>query len=177
MVACPVCETDNPLTAVECAGCGKVLRRPTEVPGFAPPIDGLEPTLQAAVDAPVERVPELEQTALASRSLRVPEGRLEVERTVHETNGEAQNWIAGPLELDRGREEDPGPRAAPPASRASPPRRAAPNAACHSRSAKPDRAEPRALEPPADRLTCQNPRAIDSRRWSSGTAARSSRPS
>src|SRR5229473_2015632 len=65
MAACPVCETDNPLTAVECAGCGKVLRRPTEVPGFAPPIDGLEPTLQAAVDAPDERVPDLEQTALA----------------------------------------------------------------------------------------------------------------
>ena len=42
MAACPVCETDNPLTAVECAGCGKVLRRPTEVPGFAPPIDGLD---------------------------------------------------------------------------------------------------------------------------------------
>src|SRR6266849_4430005 len=94
MAACPVCETDNPLTAVECAGCGKVLRRPTEVPGFAPPIDGLEPTLQAAVDAPDERV--------------------EVERTPHETNGAAQNWTAGPLELDRGREEDPDPRAAPP---------------------------------------------------------------
>jgi len=114
MASCPVCETDNPLTAVECAGCGKVLRRPTEVPGFAPPIDGLEPTLQAAVDAPDERVPDLEQTALASRSLRAPEERLEVERTPHETNGAAQNWTAGPLELDRGREEDPDPRAAPP---------------------------------------------------------------
>jgi hypothetical protein len=114
MVACPVCETDNPPIAVECAGCGKVLRRATEVPGFAPPIDGLEPTLQAAVDAPVERVPELERTALASHSLRVPEERLEVERTPHETNGAAQNWTAGPLELDRGREEDPEPRAAPP---------------------------------------------------------------
>jgi len=114
MDACPVCETDNSVTAVECAGCGKVLRRPTEVPGFAPPIDGLEPTLQSAVDAPVERVPELEPTALASRSLRAPEERLEVERTPYETNGAAQNWTAGPLELDRGREEDPDPLAAPP---------------------------------------------------------------
>src|SRR5712664_913394 len=96
MDACPVCETDNSVTAVECAGCGKVLRRPTEVPGFAPPIDGLEPTL------------------LASRSLRAPEERLEVERTPYETNGAAQNWTAGPLELDRGREEDPDPLAAPP---------------------------------------------------------------
>jgi hypothetical protein len=66
------------------------------------------------VDAPVERVAELEQTALASRSLRAPEERLEVERTPHEMNGTAQNWTAGPLELDRGREEDPEPRAAPP---------------------------------------------------------------
>jgi hypothetical protein len=123
MPACPVCETDNPLTAVECADCGKVLRRPTEVPGFAPPIDGLEPTLQAAVDAPVERVPELEQTALASRSLRAPEERLEVERTPYETNGAPPNWSAGPLELDRGREEDPDRRAAPPIPPPDAPRR------------------------------------------------------
>jgi len=114
MDACPVCETDNPETAVECAGCGTVLRRPSEVPGFAPPLEGLEPTLQPAVEAHVERVPELEQTALASRSLRVPDERLEVERTPHEGNGAASNWTAGPLELDRGREDDPGARPLPP---------------------------------------------------------------
>ena len=114
MPACPVCDTDNPLTAVECASCGRVLRRPTEVPGFAPPIDGLDPTLHAAAEVDVERVPELEPTAVATRSLRAPEERLEVERTPYEASGAAQNWSAGPLELERGREEDQGPRTAPP---------------------------------------------------------------
>jgi hypothetical protein len=110
MPACPVCETDNPLTAVECASCGKVLRRPTEVPGFAPPIDGLERTLHDPAEAPVGQVPDLEQTALASRSLRAPEEPLEVERTRLEANGAPENWSPGPLELERGRDEDQGPR-------------------------------------------------------------------
>jgi hypothetical protein len=115
MPACPVCESDNPQTAVECASCGRVLRRPTEVAGFAPPLEGLEQTLQAPVDAAVERVPELEQTALAPRSLRVPEGeRLPVDRTAHETDGAVQNWSPGPLEVERGRDEDSGPRTAAP---------------------------------------------------------------
>ena len=113
MPACPVCETDTPQTAVECASCGRALRKATEVPGFAPPIDGLEPTLHAAAEARVERIAELEQTAVAPRSLRAPEERLDVERTPYESNG-ASSWSAGPLELDRGREDDVDPRTAPP---------------------------------------------------------------
>ena len=114
MPACPVCDTDNPQTAVECANCGRVLRRPTEVPGFAPPVDGLEPTLHAAAEAQVERVPELEPTAVAPRSLRAPEERLEVERTPYEASGDPQNWSPGPLELESGRDEDTDPRTPPP---------------------------------------------------------------
>src|SRR5712671_2366959 len=114
MPACPVCDTDNPQTAVECASCGRVLRRATEVPGFAPPMEGLDPTLHAAAEVQVERVPELEPTAVATRSLRAPEERLEVERTPYEASGAPQNWSAGPLELDRGRDEDQDPRTAPP---------------------------------------------------------------
>lgn len=114
MPACPLCETDNPATAVECASCGRVLRRPTEVPGFAPPVEGLQPTLHGAADAQVERVPELEPTAVATRSLRAPEERLEIERTPYEVGGAAQNWSAGPLELESGREEDGGARTAAP---------------------------------------------------------------
>lgn len=110
MPACPVCETDNPTSAVECASCGRALRRPTEVPGFAPPIEGLEPTLQSAAEARVERLADLEQTAVAPRSLRAPEERLEVERTPYEADGAASNWAAGPLELDRGRVQDEDPR-------------------------------------------------------------------
>src|SRR2546428_14049582 len=110
MPACPVCESDNPQTAVECASCGRVLRRPTEVPGFAPPLDGLEQTLHAPAEAAVDRVPDLEQTALAPRSLRAPEERLAVERTAHEADGAAQNWTAGPpLGGGGGRAEDARP--------------------------------------------------------------------
>src|SRR2546421_353060 len=87
MPACPVCDTDNPQTAIECANCGRVLRRPTEVPGFAPPVEGLDPTLHAAAEVDVERVPELEPTAVAPRSLRAPEERLGVERTPYEASG------------------------------------------------------------------------------------------
>ena len=120
MPACPVCDTDNPQNAVECASCGRVLRRPTDVPGFAAPIEGLEGTLHAPVDAAVEAFPELEQTALSAGSLRVPEERLAVDRTAHEPDGAAPNWTPGPLELDRGRDEDADPRTSPPAAGACP---------------------------------------------------------
>src|SRR5258706_7087057 len=116
MPACPLCETDNPATAVECASCGRVLRRPTEVPGFAPPVEGLQPTLHGAADAQVERVPELEPTAVATRSLRAPEERLEVERTPYEVGGAAQNWSAGALELERRPGQDGGRRPPAPAA-------------------------------------------------------------
>jgi hypothetical protein len=114
MPACPVCDTDNPQNAVECASCGRVLRKPTDVPGFAPPIEGLEETLHAPVDAAALALPELEQTALSPRSLRVPEERLAVERTAHEAEDAATNWMPGPLDLESGREEDSEARTAAP---------------------------------------------------------------
>jgi|SRR5919199_2704982 hypothetical protein len=114
MAACPVCDTDNPQTAVECAGCGRVLRRATEVPGFAPAIDGLEPTQHAEAAGSVEPLADLERTAVASPGLRVPQEQLEVERTPHAAGSGQTNWMPGPLELERGRDEDEGPRASPP---------------------------------------------------------------
>jgi len=114
MPACPVCDTDNPQDAVECASCGRVLRRPTDVPGFAPPIEGLEGTLHAPVEAAVPALPELEQTAVAPRWLRVPEERIAFESTAHEAEGAATNWTAGPLDLETGREEEAGPPTAAP---------------------------------------------------------------
>jgi len=115
MPACPVCETDNPQAAVECAGCGRVLRRATEVPGFAPPIEGLEPTLHGEAAARVDPLPELESTAVAPRGLRVQQERLEIERTPHDLGGSDQtNWVPGPLEIERGRDEDAEPRTSPP---------------------------------------------------------------
>ncbi len=111
MPACPVCDTDNPVTAVECESCGKALRRGSEVPGFAPALVGLEHTLQDAAEVQVDRLPELELTALASRSLRAPLERLEVERTPFEPDPAAPvAWSAGPLELDTGREPEDGAR-------------------------------------------------------------------
>jgi len=114
MPACPVCDTDNPQNAVECANCGRVLRRPTDVPGFAPPIEGLEETLHAPEEAAVEPLPGLEETALSPRSLPVPEERLAVERTEHEVDGAEANWTPGPLDLETGRDEDADPRTAAP---------------------------------------------------------------
>lgn len=62
MIVCPVCEHQQPQGA-ECDVCGKRL-----VPGVSeadlgiPQVEGLEPTLRAPVDAPAERVAELEPT-------------------------------------------------------------------------------------------------------------------
>jgi hypothetical protein len=106
MPACPVCETDNPVSAVECTSCGKVLRKASSVPGFAPAIDGLERTLQEPADAAVEPLPGLEPTLLVSHQVRIVDERLPVERTPHESNGAPINWVPGQLEIESGREPD-----------------------------------------------------------------------
>src|SRR5918911_1660557 len=116
MPACPVCETENPASAVECVRCGKVLRKASSVPGFAPALDGLEPTLQEPADAVLERLPGLEPTMVASRDVRIVEERLPVERTPHESNGAPVNWVPGQFELDRGREPAIGERTPAPAN-------------------------------------------------------------
>jgi hypothetical protein len=114
MPACPVCETDNPSNAVECAQCGKVLRSAAGVPGFAPPIEGLEPTLQQEARVDVEPLPGLEGTQVASPGLRVAAEQLAVERTPHDSNGAPVNWVPGQFEVERGREpESVKPTAAP----------------------------------------------------------------
>ena len=107
MLRCPVCETSNGDDAVECAQCGRQLRRASEVPGFAPPVAGLEPTLPETVEAPADPLPDLEPTAVASARLRAPQERLEVERTPIEADPAApQTWTAGGLELESGRDVD-----------------------------------------------------------------------
>src|ERR671939_583336 len=104
MPACPVCETDNSASAVECTSCGKVLRKASTVAGFAPAIDGLERTLQEPADAVVEPLPGLEPTFVASQQVRIVDERLPVERTPHESNGAPVNWVPGQLEIETGRE-------------------------------------------------------------------------
>ena len=115
MPACPVCETENPANAVECASCGRVLRSAAEVPGFAPPVEGFESTMQEPVRVDVEPVPGLEGTQVASPGLRVTAERLAVERTPHESNGAPVQWVPGQLEIERGREAQSGERTPAPA--------------------------------------------------------------
>jgi hypothetical protein len=112
---CPLCETDNPENAVDCSGCGKALRTASTVPDFAPPIPGLEQTLHAEVDAPLEEVPGLEPTMLGSPDLAVPDEHLEVEGSSVEEDPQApQVWTPGQLELESGREMDLEPPTLPP---------------------------------------------------------------
>jgi hypothetical protein len=61
MIVCPVCEHPQPEGA-ECEVCGKKLvSGPAAVP-FVPPVEGLEPTLHAPVDAAGIALAELEPT-------------------------------------------------------------------------------------------------------------------
>ena len=63
MIVCPVCEHPQ-AQGTECELCGKRLDEGTaELPAPAP-LEGLEPTRHGDVDAPAERVAELEPTAL-----------------------------------------------------------------------------------------------------------------
>ncbi len=69
---CPVCEHPQAQGA-ECEVCGKRL---VEGPGGIPavdPLEGLEPTGLASVDAPADRLLELEPTALPPRAETLPE--------------------------------------------------------------------------------------------------------
>ena len=110
---CPLCETENQADAAECESCGKAFATapPADLPLFAVP--GLEQTvLEAALEAPVERVPGLEQTQVAERDLPITEERVEgVEQTQIESDPAAvQFWSGGVTEVDLGREADDGAR-------------------------------------------------------------------
>jgi hypothetical protein len=64
MIVCPVCEHPQAQGA-ECEVCGKRLVAGVSAADLAIPlVEGLEPTLQGAVDAPSDHVPELEPTLL-----------------------------------------------------------------------------------------------------------------
>ena len=62
MIVCPVCEHQQ-VQGAECDVCGKRLVAGVSAADLAVPrVEGLEPTLQAPVDVPEERVTELEPT-------------------------------------------------------------------------------------------------------------------
>ncbi len=113
---CPLCETENPDDAAECASCGKAFAAAVQVDLPVVVVPGLEQTLFDAADGddagPVEAVPGLEQTMVARRDLRIPEERVEgIEPTQIELDPEApQFWSGAVTELELGREVDDGAR-------------------------------------------------------------------
>jgi hypothetical protein len=112
---CPLCETENPEDAEECASCGKQLQTDAELLEDVTPVEGLEETTLAASQSavvPIERLADLVQTQLARRDLRIVEERVPgVEWTQLESDESVPSfWSASNLELDRGREEDLDPR-------------------------------------------------------------------
>ena len=112
---CPLCETENPDDAPECASCGKAFATVAQADLPVVAVPGLEQTLFDAplgADAPVELVPGLERTQVARRDLRIAEERVEgVESTqIKADPTAAQFWSGGVTEVDLGREADDGVR-------------------------------------------------------------------
>jgi len=112
---CPLCETENADDLAECASCGKQLHTDAELLDDVMPIEGLEETLcdpWETESALAETLPDLEQTQVARRDLRIQEERVPgVERTQLESDESVPSfWSAGSVELELGREQDLDPR-------------------------------------------------------------------
>lgn len=115
MPHCPICETDNEDDAFACATCGKSLAPDANRVEEVPRIDGLEQTLHDPLESAagaVQLLPDLEQTLLARRDLRVTvEPVPGVEHTQIEPDPDAiSHWSPESVELDLGREPDDGQR-------------------------------------------------------------------
>lgn len=111
---CALCETENPDDLPECSNCGKQLHAEAQVLEQVRPLEGLEETLRDPLESGVdpERMPEIEETQIASRGLRIADERVpNLERTPIEADPSAPSaWTAGRLELESGRETDASPR-------------------------------------------------------------------
>ncbi len=83
MIRCPVCETEN--SGAVCTQCGRPLEELGAIPDEVAPLEGLEmtPVSSADLTVRVEPLPGVEHT------------RLEPQMDV------AQNWVAGPIPLER----------------------------------------------------------------------------
>lgn len=108
---CPLCETENDPDAPECLGCGKVFVASLVGEVDVQPVAGLEQTLFDPLESAtgeVEPIPELEQTMVARRGLRVQEERVEgVEPTAQQEDPSVPSfWSATALATDSGRDVD-----------------------------------------------------------------------
>lgn len=105
---CALCETENPEDAAECSNCGKQLHADADVLEQVRPLEGLEETVRDPLESGVDpdRMPEIEDTQIASRGLRIADERVpDIERTRIEVDAAApSSWTAGRLELESGRE-------------------------------------------------------------------------
>ena len=90
---CAVCDSENEPGAKECATCGKVLSAPKSAGPPPEPLQGMEQTMLAGHDLPVDD----EQLA-------------DVQRTALEADGAPSAWTAGPIEIEPSRELDLDPR-------------------------------------------------------------------
>ena len=80
MTVCPVCEHAQ-AEGAECEVCGKRLLHGAAAIPFVAPLDGLEPTLHAPVDAGDEWVAELEPTRLYAAPDAPPDAAPDLEHT------------------------------------------------------------------------------------------------
>jgi hypothetical protein len=113
-VTCPVCSTESPDGSWECATCGKRLATPSTPSLAVELVEGLEQTCldSAGADAgEVARLPEVEETQLASRDLDVVVEPIEIERSEIGPAAPAQQfWTEGIEDLETGRETDDLPK-------------------------------------------------------------------
>src|SRR4051812_24055463 len=114
-VKCAICETENSDDTAECVNCGKILFSDADLMEDVLPIDGLEQTIHDPLESatgPIAVIAELEQTMVARKDLKVPEEHVpDVQYTQIQEDPEAPvYWIAGNVDLDRGRELDDGVR-------------------------------------------------------------------
>jgi hypothetical protein len=115
MALCPLCESENPEEATECASCGRVLL--VLIEDAHPDIEtvpGLEQTLFDPLESGanlVETLPELQPTMVARRELQVDVEPVEgVEPTQLVADPSATSLWGGGVPLDLGREPDDGQR-------------------------------------------------------------------
>jgi hypothetical protein len=112
-VRCPICETDNLDDAAECATCAWTLVVDADMVDDVPLLEGLEETLHDPFESmapPEPPLAGLEQTLLAGHDLPVEDEVVpDVERTQIEVDPNATSaWSGGvPLDEDRALDTDP----------------------------------------------------------------------
>jgi hypothetical protein len=109
MIVCPVCEHPQAQGA-ECEVCGKrLVAGPSAADLAIPTVEGLEPTLLSPVDAPADRVPELEPTLLHTAAATAAAAALDVTPDLEATRAPPVDVQVSPVpDVERTAMEIPG---------------------------------------------------------------------